>query len=351
MIPVKNIYYMLSYAFSVLQEKGYRRLATEEFANVADLMAAILAKEISVQLKRGLLKEYLPQNEDLSCPKGKLNIAGSLKRQTFLKRKINCSFDEFSVNAILNRIIKSTVLLLLKSDISKERAKQLRKLMVFFKEISPIDLSEIDWKLHYNRNNQSYQMLISICYLVVKGLLHTQQDGSTKLIDFLDEQRMCRLYEKFILNYYAKEWQGVLKARASQISWAVDDGYNDLLPVMQSDIMLSRNGNVLIIDAKYYAHTLQDRFYRHSIHSSNIYQIFTYVKNKEQELINVPHSVSGMLLYARTDEKLQPDNEYILSGNKVSVKTLNLNTGFDAIRKYLDEIVQEHFQVSRTLME
>lgn len=65
----------------------------------------------------------------------------------------------------------------------------------------------------------------------------------------------------------------------------------------------------------------------------------------------MPHSVSGMLLYARTDEKLQPDNEYILSGNKVSVKTLNLNTGFDAIRKYLDEIVQEHFQVSRTLME
>lgn len=83
----------------------------------------------------------------------------------------------------------------------------------------------------------------------------------------------------------------------------------------------------------------------------SIYQIFTIVKNKEQEFINTPHTVSGMLLYARTDEKLQPDNEYILSGNKVSVKTLNLNTGFDAIKKYLDEIVQEHFQVSRTLME
>ncbi len=350
MIPVKNIYYMLSYAFSVLQEKGYRRLATEEFSNIADLMAAILAKGISIQLKRGLLKEYLPQNEDLSCPKGKLNIAESIKRQTFLQRKINCSFDEFSVNATLNRIIKSTVLLLLKSDISKARSKQLRKLMVFFKEISPIELSAIDWKLHYNRNNQSYQMLISICYLVVMGLLHTKQDGHTKLMDFLDEQRMCRLYEKFILNYYAKEWQEVVRAKASQISWAVDDGYNDLLPVMQSDIMLSKEADVLIIDAKYYAHTLQDRFDRHSIHSSNIYQIFTYVKNKEQELKNTPHRVSGMLLYARTDEQLQPDNEYVLSGNKVSVKTLNLNTSFDAIKKSLDEIVMMHFQVSKPLM-
>jgi len=31
-------------------------------------------------------------------------------------------------------------------------------------------------------------MLISICYLVVKGLLQTQSDGNKKLMDFLDEQ-------------------------------------------------------------------------------------------------------------------------------------------------------------------
>ena len=45
-------------------------------------------------------------------------------------------------------------------------------------------------------------MLISICYLVVKGLLQTQSDGTIKLMDFLDEQRMHRLYEKFILERY-----------------------------------------------------------------------------------------------------------------------------------------------------
>lgn len=33
-------------------------------------------------------------------------------------------------------------------------------------------------------------MLISVCYLVIKGLLQTNSDGSTKLMDFLDEQRM-----------------------------------------------------------------------------------------------------------------------------------------------------------------
>ena len=44
MIPIRNIYYMLSYAFQVLNEQGYRKIATEQFHNVADLCAAILIK-------------------------------------------------------------------------------------------------------------------------------------------------------------------------------------------------------------------------------------------------------------------------------------------------------------------
>ncbi len=58
MIPIRNIYYMLAYAFQVLNEQGYKDVATEEFDNVAELCAAILTKGISVQLKRGLSREY-----------------------------------------------------------------------------------------------------------------------------------------------------------------------------------------------------------------------------------------------------------------------------------------------------
>ena len=48
MIPVKNIYYMLSYAFSALRSKGYASIAAEDFDNAEDLLAAILAKGIIV---------------------------------------------------------------------------------------------------------------------------------------------------------------------------------------------------------------------------------------------------------------------------------------------------------------
>ena len=52
-IFIKNIYYMLAYAFQVLNETGYEDIESEEFTDATDLLAAILAKGMAVQVKRG----------------------------------------------------------------------------------------------------------------------------------------------------------------------------------------------------------------------------------------------------------------------------------------------------------
>ena len=245
MIPVQNIYYMLSYAFQALQAQNYKDLATENFHNTAELCAAILDKGISIQLKRGLGRDYVPKSESLSTLQGKLTISESIKTQTLLKKQMICIYDEFSTNTQFNQIIKSTMLLLLKANITNTRKKSLRNLLLFFSDVNEIDLRFVNWNQHYNRSNQSYQMLIGICYLIYNGLLQTQNDGTTKIMDFFDEQHMCRLYEKFLLEYYRKE-HPELSANASQIAWQLDDSASQLLPKMQTDIMLSQGNNILI---------------------------------------------------------------------------------------------------------
>lgn len=107
-----------------------------------------------------------------------------------------------------------------------------------------------------------------------------------------------------------------------------------MLPIMQSDIMLVYGDRTLIIDAKYYSHTTQKQYNVNTLHSNNLYQIFTYVKNKAA----VGGEVSGMLLYARTDEEIQPDHTYMMSGNRISVKTLDLNCDFREIARQLNAI-------------
>ena len=338
MIPIKNLYYMLSYAFQLLNEQGYKNLATEDFGNAGDLCAAILIRGITYQLKRGLGREYISETDTISAIRGKIEITESIKNQSMIRSQMVCTYDEFSVDSPLNQIIKSTVMLLLKADISKPRKKELRKLMVYFDDVSVVDVRSINWAINYNRNNQTYRLLVTVCYLVVKGLLQSKSDGSVKMMDFLDEQRMCRLYEKFILEYYKKHYPQIRTA-ASQIEWALDDGISAMLPTMQSDIMLSyKKGDIdktLIIDAKYYSHTTQVQYDVHTLHSNNLYQVFTYVKNKATQ----GGEVSGMLLYAKTDEEIYPDNEYQMSGNKITVRTLDLNCDFEVIASQLNGIV------------
>jgi 5-methylcytosine-specific restriction enzyme subunit McrC len=211
-----------------------------------------------------------------------------------------------------------------------------------------MDVRTINWNVQYHRNNQTYQMLISICYLVVKGLLQSKSEGTSRLMDFLDEQRMSRLYEKFILEYYRREFSQIT-ATASQISWQLDDGISTMLPVMQTDIMLSYREKTLIIDAKYYSTSTQVHYDVHTLHSSNLYQIFTYVKNKDLELGDQPHEVSGMLLYAKSEKSIQLNNTYYMSGNKISVRTLDLNCDFSEISGQLNAIVKEHFEIDRCI--
>ena len=343
-IRVRNVFHMLAYAFSALTEQGYRSVATEDFDNAAELCAAILERGVSLQLKRGLGQEYVNRTEALSSLRGKIEVTESVKSQAFLRRQLVCSYDEFSVDTTMNRIVKATVALLVRSDISKARKKSLKKLMVFFADVRDIDLHTVDWNMRYDRNNRTYRMLMAVCWLVVKGLLQTQSDGSVRMMDFFDEQRMSRLYEKFILEYYRRE-HPQLRASDSFIEWALDDGVAEGLPAMRSDITLSARGRVLIIDAKYYASTMQSNFDKRTVHSGNLYQIFAYVKNKQVAFERAGESieVSGMLLYAATDEDIQPDATYRMSGNRISAATLDLDRPFDEIRAQLDGIAEEFF--------
>ena len=343
-ILIKNIYYMLSYAFTTLNQGGYENVATEDFDNLHNLFAAILAKGIGRQLKQGLYREYMNRTETLPVVRGKIDMPGTIQNRLARKQVLTCQYDELSENNLLNQILKTTVMHLLRhAQVSEDYKTDLKKEMLFFSNVDTIDPASIRWSsIRFQRNNNTYRMLISLCQLVLEGMLMSTDSGEYRLASFVDEQRMCRLYEKFILEYYAKECPQV-KATASQIPWALDDGVGTLLPVMQSDIMLTQGNRVLIIDAKYYTHTMQAQYDVHTLHSNNLYQIFTYVKNKDMEFGDRPHEVSGMLLYARTDELIQPDNTYHMSGNKVSVRTLDLNREFSEIAAQLNTIVDEHF--------
>lgn len=57
--------------------------------------------------------------------------------------------------------------------------------------------------------------------------------------------------------------------------------------------------------------------------------------------------VSGMLLYAKTEEAITPDCSFVIGGNKISVKTVDLNKEFKLIAAQLDKIAEDYFGKKR----
>lgn len=337
---------MLTYAFRVLRQTNYEEIASEEFEHIHDLFAAILIKGVAQQLKQGLYREYLTVEESLPLLRGKIDIASTMRHRARSERLLACEHDELSENNLYNRIIKTTMIVLMNhAALAASRKAELKKILPFFSEIEEVEIPSIKWDaLRFQKNNQSYRMLLNVCYLVLSGLLLSDEKGTVRMASFLDEQRMCRLYEKFILEFYRYHYKGILSANSSKIKWNLDDGAAELLPIMQSDIMLERGGKTLIIDAKYYGKIMQERkeFDSYTVNSNNLYQIFTYVKNQDR---NHDGSVSGLLLYAKTDETIVPDNTYHMSGNRIDVKTLDLNLPFPLIEAKLRKIANDAFGV------
>lgn len=341
-ILIRNIYYMLAYAFQELKQNSYAEIEGESFVDIYNLFAEILTKGISYQLKQGLYREYIQKNETRATLRGKIDLNETLLLKMRHSNFVGCEYDELTENNIYNRIIVTTINILLRhADVEKNKKASLKKLMLFFSNVQPIEIKDIHWNLlRFDRNNRSYRMLLYICYFILDGLLMTTEDGKYKMREFSDEH-MNRLFEKFVLEYYKKR-HPKLNPNPRQVEWNIvkEESTESILPIMQTDIMLTGKERTLIIDTKYYSKSMQSQYEKQTIISNNLYQIHTYVTEHDKDHLG---TVDGMLLYAKTEESIIPNGHMKLkAGNTIYFRTLDLNQKFSEIEKALDSFLLEY---------
>ena len=322
MVKAQNIYYMLAYAFNCLTAAGERAYAGEKFEDAEDLFAAILANGTAEQIKKGLSREYVCCREVLAGPRGQICMPETVGMLSSHRKRTVCDVDEYYENSYENR-------------------KKLRNLLPYFRNVEEADLRALQWnRISCARSSSSYRMLMYVCRLVIEGRIAAEDEkGRMELENLEDSRGMPALFENFIRAYYKKHYPQ-FKVSHPQIEWNLDSGSTDsFLPRMQSDVMIEYLGKTLIIDAKYYNSSLQTntRWGSQTVHSHNLYQIYSYVKNQDT---GSDGSVSGMLLYANTEGE-NPDVDYLMDGSRISVKTLDLNCRFDEVKKQLNGLADE----------
>jgi 5-methylcytosine-specific restriction enzyme subunit McrC len=336
-IPIQNVYYLLLYAWDKLPEGEMADVSKLESQELVDLFASVMIKGINHLLRRGLDQSYLSHGEEIPGIRGRINIGITARRMLAPHGRAFCEFDELSVDTLPNRILKSTVRKLIRSStINKVLRNKLRGVYRELGGISDMPLTRSAFRtVQLHSNNRFYRFLLKICELVLDLSLMDEGGGEYKFQDFIrDEKSMARLFENFVFNFYRIE-RPDLSIRKERIYWQAlssNDPSLSFLPTMETDISVRSQSKTLIIDAKFYQKTFQKYYDKQSIHSGNLYQVFSYLKNLEPKGGN-DASASGMLLYPAIGEKVRLS--YELPGHTMHICTVDLARSWPDIRREL----------------
>lgn len=341
-IPIKNIYYMLVYVFEMLKSKEYARLDREDCENIYELLASLLLCGTNNLIKRGFLKSYVNQTDELTAIRGRVNLSASVHKLSFQNAKAVCDFDEFSADIYFNQVIKATFLYLKHRPLNTNIKRDISKILLYFNEIGTMEIGAIKWdSLIFNRNNAHYDTLLYFCRLICEEAIANQSKGK-KDFRVLEDKLLPELFEKFICEFYRKHLLPDFKVRyQKQIAWNYDENY-DKPPNMHADTIIESKTQKLIIDTKFSKTTLQAgyRSDKQTTKSDNLYQIFAYVINEAESAPD--KSISGLLLYPQVDSNPIDLIHYIF-GHNIYVRTVNLNQSFDEIKSELQNILRDIF--------
>lgn len=342
-IPIRNIFYLLSYAWNKLEEAEKMEISASDYKDALNLFTRVLVNGSNRLLKKGLDKAYLTVTEEYPGVKGKINFKESLNKQLFKQGKAVCAYDIFSSNVLHNQILKSVLRRLTKfSQLDKKLKNEVWNCYYRFHEIEERDVQLHDFKkVRIHRNNYEYDFMLRISRLIIENAVLNENDGTYQFKDFTrNEKAMAYLFEEFVRNFYMIE-QDLYKVRREDIKWNAEALYGgdlSLLPKMQTDITLEASDHKLIIDTKYYKKTLSVYYDTEKFHSNNLYQIHSYLVNLEKDQHNPNNATcDGMLLYPTVQKEI--DSSFQMGTHKVRVATVDLSQDWSIISDRLLNLI------------
>jgi len=206
-IPIRNLFYLLSYVWDVDWEMEWSAINAEKSGDALNLLAKILTISTDRIIRRGLDRGYKDVSEEMFGVRGRIDIANTIKRNGFANAKLTCNFEELDYSVLHNQIIKTTLVNLSHvNGLNKDLREEILDLTHRLKAIESIELNQnIFSKVRFHSNIRGYRLPISVCKMIYDQLLPSETVGRYEFVNMTDE-KLFRIFEKFILEFYKKHF-------------------------------------------------------------------------------------------------------------------------------------------------
>lgn len=148
-------------------------------------------------LHKGMVKRYEARQENLVLLRGRINVSEQLRHNLARPDRLHCSFDEFTPDNELNRVLKLSLRILLSQVKTEQTTRNLAELLMCFDEVSNVPAALLKWeRVVIDRLSVGYAPLVRMARLFIEGytpdLVSGRSDGFAVLFD------MNELFEEFV---------------------------------------------------------------------------------------------------------------------------------------------------------
>ena len=330
-IPVRNLWYLLLYAWKEMKALGRWRTTVESAPNLDVLLATILCDILQQRLRIGLGRAYDERVELLNRLRGRIDFTASIKRQAFEQGRAICKFQALTADVPKNQIIRSTLIRLAEvgelgeAKTTKPLRRRLRFLALALDTVSLVELSPgLIRRQYLMQQDSDYRMMLAICEMITRRQMPTDTFGGTAVPTMMRDLRtLSEIYETFVANFFRLHLKNWRVDAQIQFDWLVSVT-SPYLPQMRPDVVLQKyeTGELIILDTKFTAHSLRvSQFGKLIFDPSHLYQIYAYLRSQEN---NSPAHLNstGILLYPTVGYPLS--ERIVVQGHTIRFETLDL---------------------------
>lgn len=232
-----------------------------------DIFIQMFLDELRTIIQRGIRQDYITQEDQHFCLKGKLLFKEQIRYNAVRKERFFTANDEFIADIAENRIIKST-LLFLKTQTQEPRIlASLRAFLHSFENISPlIDPSREFSLLKPSRHFDYYQNILRWCELFLQGRSFAPYSGKDEAYALLFPTE--KLFESYVASMLQKHNLSLEIKSQSKGKYLIQEDQRDAY-ALKPDLWIEKEK--IIIDTKWKIN------HDSKIAQSDLYQMWAYV--------------------------------------------------------------------------
>lgn len=348
-IPIRNLWYMLLYAWGELPIKGPGAKQDIENAPTLDaLLAIVLSQLVKQRIRIGVGRNYIEEKFELRGIRGRIHFTECVKNRSFEHGKAFCEYQQYSINVPKNQIIRSTLMRLVQTGnfgpdrTQTESIKRVVRRLV--RDMEGVDLIELKpatiHRQQLGRNDRDYRLMLAICDLILLRQMPADDTGQSNLPDFdRSALELPKIFERFIANFYRIHLNGWNITSQKLLGWH-EKKRSKYLPLMHPDIVLEEksSGRILMIDTKFTPRSVvENRWGGYGFNSSHLYQIYAYLKT--QEHTSEYHlRASGILLYPAINS-IHLTESIELQDHTIRIENIDLTASWQEIEQHLIRII------------